>query len=78
MEFRLDHDSKANWKKSLSFHSKPFVWNWDNLPVNVLFTIFILAAPVLVTLPSTNDRPVLQLTFSGAVCPLLTFGTLLD
>ena len=68
---RLHNDFESSRKKFLCSDSKSFVWNGDDLPVDVLFTIFVTTAPVDVTLPVFFAGPVLDLTFFGAVGPLL-------
>jgi len=75
----LDDDPKSGRNQSLSSHAQSFVENWNNFPVNVLFSVLETAAPVLVTLTRSIDFPVGNLTISGAVGPLLAataqFGT---
>ena len=55
--------------------SKSFVYNRDDLPVDVLFSTFVTTAPVDVTLAVSFARPVGSLTLFGAVSPLLATAT---
>jgi len=71
----LNNDSKSSWKESFGYDSKSFVGNWDNFPINVLFSILKFAAPVLMALAS---GPVCYLTSFGAVGSPLAPGTFLD
>jgi len=73
---RFNNDSESSWKEFFSYNSKPpFVGNWDNFPVNVLFSILKFAAPVLVAL---SGGPVCYLAGSRAVGPPRAPATLLD
>ncbi len=71
----FDDDPKSGRNKSLSNHAQSFIGNWNNFPVNVLFTVLVTAAPVLVTLSGSSDFPVGNLTLSAAVSSLLTSAT---
>jgi len=70
-EYWFHNDLHSSGKKFLGSDPESFVENGDDLPVDVLFSIFVTTAPVLVTLPVSFDGPVLGLTFFGAVGPLL-------
>ena len=74
----FNEDSVAGWKESLSHDSKPFVFNRNNLPIDVFFTVIVTTTPVFMTLSGASDRPVSCLTFFRAVGPLLAAATLLD
>ena len=70
-ENRFDDDPKSGRNQSLSSHAQSFVWNWNNFPVSVLFSVLETAAPILVALSRSGDFPVRNLALSGAVGPLL-------
>jgi len=74
-ESGFDDDSKSGRNQSLSSQAQSFVWNWNNFPVNILFSVIETAAPVLMTLSRSIDVPVSNLTLSGAVGPLFTATT---
>ena len=74
-EDRFHNDSGSSWKESFGYNSKSLVGNWDNFPVNVLFSILKFAAPVLVALAG---GPVCYLAGFRAVGPPLAPGTFLD
>jgi len=67
----LDDDPKSGRNQSLSSHAQSFVENWNNFPVNVLFSVLETAAPVLVTLSRSSDVPVGSLALYGAVGPFV-------
>ena len=58
----LNNDSISGWKQLLSTNSKSFVWNRNDLPVDIFLAVFIKAAPVNVTLPDAINGAVLFLT----------------
>ena len=68
----LNEGPISSWNKSFSSNSQSFFGNWDNLPVDVLFSVVVTAAPVFVTLTVPSYFPVGNLTLFGAVCSLLT------
>ena len=74
-EDRFHNDSESSWKESFGYDSKTFVGNWDNFPVNALFSILKFAAPVLVALAR---GPVCHLAGFRAVGPFLAPATFLD
>ena len=47
----FDNDFQSSRNQFLGSDSKSFVWNGDDLPVDVLFSTFVTTAPVDVTLP---------------------------
>jgi len=59
----FDDDLQSSRNQFLGTDSKSFVYNRDDLPVDVLFSTFMSAAPVDVTLPVSFARPVFSLTF---------------
>ena len=71
-------DSVTGRKRSFCYDSEAFVFNRKNLPIDILFTVLVTAAPVFMTLSGASDRPVSCLTFFRAVSPLLAAATLLD
>jgi len=71
--FHDDFHSGGN--QLLGSDSESFVFNGDDLPVDVFFTIFVTTAPIDVTLPVSFDGPVGNLTYFGAVGPLLATTT---
>jgi len=72
----FDNDFHSSGKQFHSSDAKSFVWNGDNLPVDVLLsTLGVTFAPVDVTLAVSFAGPVLDLTLLGAVCPLFASST---
>ena len=71
----FDNDFQSSRNQFLGSDSESFVWNGDDLPVDVLFSTLVTTAPVDVTLPVSFDGPVGSLTFFGAVSPLLATTT---
>ena len=71
----FDDDIHAGRNKLFSSESKSFVWNWDDLPVDVLFAVLMTVAPFDVTLSVTTAGPVLDLAIFGAVSPLVASAT---
>jgi len=67
----FDDDFHAKWNQFLGSDSESFVWNWDDLPVDVLLSTFVTTAPVDVTLSVSFVRPVIDLTLFGAVSSLV-------
>ena len=47
----FDDDFHASGNQFLGSDSESFVWNGDDLPVDVLFSVLVTPAPVDVTLP---------------------------
>ena len=74
----LYDDSVTGRKESFCYDSETFVFNRKNLPIDILFTVLVTAAPVFMTLSGASDRPVSCLAFFRAVSPPLAAATLLD
>lgn len=73
---RFDDDSKSGWNEiAWLYNAQSFVGNRNNFPVDVLFSVLVMAAPVLVTFSRSGDSPVGNLALSGAVSSLLTATT---
>ena len=78
VEHGINHDFETSWDELFSYKAKPLAWNWDKFPINVLFSTFVDATPVLVMLPWARDGPVLLLALFRAVSPLLAPSTYFD
>ena len=50
-EYWFDDDFQSSRNQFLGSDSESFVWNGDDLPVDVLFSVLVTPAPVDVTLP---------------------------
>ncbi len=71
-EYPFDNDSESRREQFLGSDSKSsFDWDWDDFPVDVLFSTLVTLAPFDVTLTVTIARPVLDLAIFGAVSPFL-------
>ena len=66
-EHWFNDDFESRRDEFLRSNSKSFVWNGDDLPVDVLFPELMTLAPVDVTLAVAIDGPILVFTLSGAV-----------
>jgi len=71
----FDDNFHASRKQFSGSNSESFVWNRDDLPVSVFFSTLVMTAPVDMSLSVSYVGPVGNLTFSGAVRPLLATST---
>ena len=71
----FDYDPRSDRNQSLCSHAQSFVGDRNNFPVNVLFSVLVAAAPVLMALSRSSDFPVGNLALSGAVGPLFAAAT---
>ena len=67
----FDNDFEPSRNQFFGSQSQSFVWDGDDLPVDVLFTTLVTSAPVDVTLTVSLNRPVGPLALFRAVSPLL-------
>ena len=71
----FDNDFQSSRQQFLGSDAESFVWNGDDLPVDVLFSTLVTTAPVDVALAVSLDGPVGSLTLFRAVGPLLATTT---
>ena len=71
----FDDDFHSGGNQLLGSDSESFVYNGDDLPVDVLFAVLMASAPIGVTLSVSFLGPVGNLTHFGTVGPLLATTT---
>ena len=59
----FNDDPISCWYESFCSDSQSFIWNWSDLPVDVLFSVNVKSAPVFVTLSIARNGPVSNLAF---------------